>query len=106
MLRAAASRYIDDAGFTAKVLSALPPARRRTEARRLVLVLGATLLGTGITILLAGHQLIALCGLVAAQAEKLGALSALGMGPTITFAASVLAIAVCAGGWWGLVRSR
>jgi hypothetical protein len=106
MLRAVAPRYIDDAGFTSQVLSALPQARRSAETRRLVLISCAALLGTGITLFLAGNQLIGFGALLAGHFAKWGALPVPGFGPTITVATAAVAIAISAGGWWGLARSH
>ena len=40
-LRESSQPYIDDAGFTARIIGALPPSRIRAERRRSVLLLGA-----------------------------------------------------------------
>ena len=52
-LRDAAS-YIDDEGFTARVIARLPAARREPRWLRAMILLGVTLLGTGIAYVLSG----------------------------------------------------
>ena len=45
MLREHPSHYIDDDGFTSRVVSALPPRSNHGERMRTVLILGAALIG-------------------------------------------------------------
>ncbi len=106
MLREAAPMYIDNAGFTAKVLMALPRARRRVETRRLLLLLGSALLGTVITLVLAGNQLVAFGTLVTGHLARWGAVPVPWLGSTFTIATAAAAIAIAAAGWWGWSRAR
>ena len=46
--------YIDDEGFTARVMVKLPAARREPRWLRAMILLGLTLLGSGIAYLLSG----------------------------------------------------
>jgi hypothetical protein len=46
--------YINDAGFTARVIARLPAARREPQWLRAMIVLGLALLGTGVAYLLSG----------------------------------------------------
>jgi hypothetical protein len=46
--------YINDDGFTARVIARLPAARREPQWLRAMIVLGLALLGTGIAYLLSG----------------------------------------------------
>ncbi len=47
-----AAPYIDDAGFTARVLQKLPPPRARRESLRAIILLGITLLGSALAYVL------------------------------------------------------
>ena len=49
-----ATPYIDDEGFTARVMAKLPAARREPRWLRAMILLGLTLLGSGIAYLLSG----------------------------------------------------
>ena len=46
--------YINDDGFTARVIARLPTARREPQWLRAMIVLGLALLGTGVAYLLSG----------------------------------------------------
>jgi hypothetical protein len=46
--------YINDAGFTARVIARLPAAQREPQWLRAMIVLGLALLGTGVAYLLSG----------------------------------------------------
>ena len=46
--------YINDDGFTARVIASLPAARREPRWLRAMIVLGLALLGTGVAYLLSG----------------------------------------------------
>ena len=46
--------YINDEGFTARVIARLPVARREPQWLRAMIVLGLALLGTGVAYLLSG----------------------------------------------------
>jgi hypothetical protein len=46
--------YIDDEGFTARVMSRLPEARREPQWLRTLILLGLTLLGSGVAYLVSG----------------------------------------------------
>ena len=49
-----AAPYIDDDGFTARVMARLPAARREPRWLRAMILLGMTLLGSGVVYLLPG----------------------------------------------------
>lgn len=49
-----AAPYIDDEGFTARVMANLPAARREPQGLRAMIVLGLAVLGTGIAYFLSG----------------------------------------------------
>jgi hypothetical protein len=49
-----AAPYIDDHGFTARVMAGLPAARREPRWLRAMILLGLTMLGSGIAYLLSG----------------------------------------------------
>ncbi len=49
-----AAPYIDDGGFTARVLANLPAARRRPSQLRAIILISLTLLGCAIAYLLSG----------------------------------------------------
>ena len=46
--------YIDDQGFTARVMSRLPAARREPQWLRTLILLGLTIVGSGVAYLLSG----------------------------------------------------
>ena len=58
LLRAYASDYIDDAGFTAAVIGRLPHTRQVQTRRRLCLLGGALVLGVAAVAVLAGPALV------------------------------------------------
>jgi anti-sigma factor RsiW len=49
-----AAPYIDDEGFTARVMAKLPAARREPQCLRAVILVGLALLGSGVAYLLSG----------------------------------------------------
>src|SRR5437764_3704651 len=49
-----AAPYIDDNGFTARVMARLPAARREPRWLRAMILMGMTLLGSGVVYLLSG----------------------------------------------------
>ena len=49
-----AAPYIDDEGFTARVIAKLPATRRESQWLRVMVLVGVTLLGSGIAYLLSG----------------------------------------------------
>jgi hypothetical protein len=49
-----AAPYIDDDGFTARVMGRLPAARREPRGLRAMILMGMTLLGSGVVYLLSG----------------------------------------------------
>jgi hypothetical protein len=50
--------YINDDGFTARVLATLPAARREPQWLRVMIVLGLALLGTGVAYLIGGGHIV------------------------------------------------
>jgi hypothetical protein len=106
MLRDTSHVYLDDRGFTANVMAALPATRRRAERRRLVLLWGSALLGTALTLAVAGTQLVNFGALVAGRLAEWGAVPVPGLGPAFTLASVVVALAIGAAGWWAWARSR
>jgi len=106
MLRETSQTYLDDDGFTARVLVALPPERRRTETTRRALIGSAGLLGTVLTFAFAGPELIEFSQRVAGCLVAWGAAPVPGLGPTFTVASLAVVLAVGAGGWWSRSRSR
>ncbi|MBK8477865.1 MAG: hypothetical protein IPL39_16635 [Opitutaceae bacterium] len=59
VFRDGAADYLDDAGFTARVLGRLPAARRQRERRRWLLLGTAVLLGGAVAGVFGGHDLAA-----------------------------------------------
>jgi hypothetical protein len=106
MLRDSSQTYIEDAGFTARIMGALPSPQRRADRRRSALLLGAVLLGCGHVAVFGGSSLVAL---VATMIEWLAAWSVLPV-PVLgaTFTVGVLAcwVLVLAAGWWAWARTR
>lgn len=106
LLRKASTAYIDDAGFTARIMGALPAPRRRAEKRRAGLLLGAAALGCGLAAVLGGSDLITF---VATATEALAAWSALpvpGLGSAFTVGVLACWIMTVAAGWWAWSRMR
>ena len=50
--------YIDDDGFTARVIASLPAARREPRWLRALIVLGLALLGTGVACVIGGGHVV------------------------------------------------
>ncbi|HXI75449.1 MAG TPA: hypothetical protein VNG94_07655 [Pyrinomonadaceae bacterium] len=50
--------YINDDGFTARVIAGLPAARREPQWLRALIVLGLALLGTGIAYVIGGGHVV------------------------------------------------
>ena len=50
--------YINDDGFTARVLARLPAARREPQWLRVMIVLGLAVLGTGVAYLIGGGHIV------------------------------------------------
>jgi len=106
MLRKASSAYIDDAGFTARIMDALPAPRRHAERRRYGLLLGAAALGCGLATVLGGSDLITF---VATTLEEMVAWSALpvpGLGSAFTVGVLACWTMTAAAGWWAWSQMR
>lgn len=67
-----AAPYIDDAGFTARVLQQLPPPRRRDDLLRAAILLGMSLLASVLAYIVSGGGRF-----VSVTLERLAALPAL-----------------------------
>ena len=50
--------YINDDGFTSRVIASLPAARREPRWLRALIVLGLALLGTGVTYVIGGGHVV------------------------------------------------
>ena len=50
--------YINDDGFTARVIASLPAARREPQWLRALIVLGLALLGTGVAYIIGGGHVV------------------------------------------------
>src|ERR1019366_1636270 len=98
LLRDAAPAYIDDAGFSTRVLGALPPSRRQVRTRRLALIGAGTVLGVATAALLGGSQIAhsanQLTVLIATWSEL--PLSFGGVSATLGATVSLLAVWACA----------
>jgi hypothetical protein len=53
-----AAPYIDDEGFTARVMAKLPAAHREPQWLRAIIVLGLALLGTAVAYLIGGGRFV------------------------------------------------
>jgi len=105
-LREASPHYIEDGGFTQRVLAALPPSRRRAEGRRRALLIGAILLGCGEVAVVGGSGVPAF---VSALLERLAAWSAFpvpGLGAAGTAGVLACWVLAAAAGGWAWARSR
>jgi hypothetical protein len=105
-LRESSQPYIDDAGFTARIIGALPPSRRRAERRRSLLLFGAALLGCGLMAVLGGSSPIAF---IATVMDRLAAWSTLPvpvLGATNTVGVLACWVLALAAGGWAWARAR
>jgi hypothetical protein len=93
-----AATYIDDEGFTARVLQQLPPPRRRRDLLRAIILLGMTFLASVLTYVVSGGGRF-----VSLTLERLAALPALWV--FVLALASGLVIAA-AGATAAISRSR
>ena len=59
-----AAPYIDDDGFTARVMAKLPAARRERRWLRAAILIGLTVLGSGIAYLLSGGGRFVVAGVI------------------------------------------
>ena len=91
-----ATPYIDDAGFTARVLQSLPPPRRQRDLLRVVLQLAITVLASALAYVVGGGKF------VSASVMQITTL------PTLWIFASALGVGVVvtAGSLFAAVRTR
>lgn len=100
------AEYVDEAGFTARVLGRLPVARQRREWRRRWLVGGAAVLGGAAAVLCGGHDSVtALAGawvlLGEWSAHPLPGVEAGGTVSSVVVLAGTLTVA-----WWSYARAE
>ena len=106
MLRSSMSSYVDDAGFTARVLTALPEPRQRRERRRVGLLLGAGALGcVGATLLGAGSA-VPLAETMLTRLEGWSSLPVPGLGSMATMGTSAVLVVALVTGWWSRSSAR
>ena len=106
MLRESSSAYIDDAGFTARIMGLLPAPRRGAERRRNGLLLGAAALGCGLTAVLGGANLVAFVGTTLERLAAWIVFPVPGLGATFTVGVLGCWIMTVAVGWWAWERLR
>jgi hypothetical protein len=106
MLRDSSPTYIEDAGFTARIMGALPSPQRRADRRRSVLLLGAVLLGCGHVAVFGGSSLVALVATIIEQLAAWSVLPVPVLGTTFTVGVLACWVMVLAAGWWGWARTR
>lgn len=100
LFRTAAPEYIDDAGFTARVVGRLPASRRRQQRRRWWLLGAAAVLGAALAAPAAGGPLYDLGAkgwtlLAAWSAQAVPFLNG-----AVSLGALVVLVAASAVGWW------
>ncbi len=106
MLSENTSSYIDDAGFTARVVASLPPARARVERRRSLLIIGGAFVGCAIAWALGGTDFRPLIAQAVDGATSLGSTAMLNNQAALTIMASASFLIAGATAWWALARSR
>ncbi len=106
LFQAGESGYIDDAGFTARVLGRLPVARRHRQRRRWLLVGLATLVGGGLCGLLGGADLLAAgsTGWALAKAWSLQPMP--GVAEGLTLGSALLLVASLGACWWAFPQKE
>ena len=105
-LREFSQLYIDDAGFTARIMGALPPSRRRAERRRSVLLRVAALLGCGLMAVLGGSSPIAFLATVTDRLAAWSTLPVPVLGATSTVGVLACWVLALAAGGWAWARTR
>lgn len=106
LLSDSAQPYIDDAGFSERILSALPPQRRRAERRRTALLLCATLLGCGYVAVFSRSDLIAFLAAMMERLAAWGALPVPGLGAVFTVGVLAFWIMALGASWWAWARTQ
>jgi hypothetical protein len=106
LLREASQHYIEDGGFTHRILVALPPSRRRAERRRRVLLIGAALLGCGQVAVFGGSGVGAFLSTLMKGLAAWSALPVPGLGAACTVGVLACWVLAVAAGGWAWVRSR
>lgn len=106
LFNAAATDYVDDAGFTSRVLGRLPVARRSRSQRRLILLGGAVLLGCALAQLLAGPALPKFGAELWILLRQWSGLSLTFAGVTLDVASLVLLTAGAGIGGWAATRVK
>ncbi len=106
MLRESSQSYIADAGFTARIMAALPQPRRRAERRRRVLLLGAALLGCGSVAVFSGPDLVTFFSATLKYLAAWSALPVPGLGAAVPVGVLACWVLVLATGWWAWARTR
>ncbi len=106
LFRDAAPEYIDDAGFTARVVGRLPASRRSHQRRRWLLLGSAAALGTGVAVLLAGGPLTELGAGGWALLARWSARPVTLLNESIPLGALAVFVAASAFGWWASAREQ
>jgi len=106
MIRQDEPDYLPDNGFTARVLGALPSPNRRTEHRRLALVLGAAAIGCVFAGLLAGPSFSADCLELTRKVTTPLVAPTSGTEIAMTVGSLALLVGAAASGCWTLARRR
>ena len=104
LFRATEPPYLDDAGFTARVVGRLPASRARRARRRLVLVGSAAVLGGAIVAPLAGAELLEAGGALWAVVREWSLHPVPLVGPAFTLGSLAVLLVAAAVGWWSSAR--
>jgi hypothetical protein len=104
MLRETSQAYINDAGFTGRIMGALPPPRRRAERRRRLLLIGAVLVGCSQMMLLGGSDLVAFFGRASERLVAWSTFPVPGLGAAFSVGVLVCWFATLAAGYWAWAR--
>ena len=106
IFRAAEPPYLEDAGFTARVVGRLPASRAHRAQRRLVLVGVATVIGGVIAVLLAGPELIEAGGAIWSVVREWSLHPVPLVGSAFTLGSLAVLLGAVAVGWWSYSRER
>ncbi len=106
LFREAEPPYLDDAGFTMRVVGRLPVSRTQRARRRLAFVGAATVLGSALAVPLAGPALAEVCGAGWSVVHEWSLYPVPLVGSAFTVGSLAVLLGSLAVGWWSYSRER